>query len=859
MRPSGLVAIGLVATAAAAAAAAAAAGSAAAGGPTSTGASELLVEIHNPLGEARPSETVSLPFADLQRRVPGLEPKRTVVIDAAGVPVLSQWVDLDGDERPDALVFQVSLGPSESQVVTVKPGARAAVDRGQYRVYGRFARERHDDFAWENDRIAHRMYGPDLETWKAEPLVSSGVDVWCKRVRHLVVNDWYLTDNYHEDTGEGGDFYSVGKARGCGGLGVWTADRRLAVSRNFTTSRVLANGPVRLVFELAYAPWDLGGGRRISEVKRVTLDAGQSFDHFASTFRLEAGTATAVPPAGAPAGAGTSSPARPAAVPAPLVPVAIGIARHEGGAFEVDAAAAWLRSWEPLKKAPASPSLGCAVVVPAGSVIEAPETDSDRLLVVNARVGVPLEYDAGFGWQGNGDFADRAAWGAAVEAFARRRAHPVEVRLSGPTTPGLDRAASAATDPAGMPATGHGADVRPGRSVGSGAAVAGAAASWGRRACDSAMARAPVLTDKWNYEPGLLLEACLQVAAETREPKYIAYARQAVDRVLDEDGNIHGGYRVEDYNLDQLNMGKVLFPLLAAARGAGDTRRAARYEKALRTLRGQLRNQPRTADGGFWHKLVYPRQMWLDGVYMASPFLAEYARVFHEPAALAEAVHQVVLAEKHLRAPGSGLLYHGWDESRTERWANPQTGLSPHAWARGMGWYAMAVVDVLSQVPPSEKTTAGEVAAARAALLGILRRLAAAVARVQDPATGVWWQVLDAPRAGPNYEEASASAMFVYALSKGVKNGWLARGTYGPVADTGWRGLVERFVTVEGGGLVDVRQICKVAGLGGKPYRDGSLAYYTSTEIATNDLKGVGPFILAAEIRQAGAGAGAGE
>jgi unsaturated rhamnogalacturonyl hydrolase len=824
---------------------------AAPGAAGSGGASELLVEIHNPIGEARASETVSLPLADLQRRAPGLEPKRTVVTDAVGIPVLSQWVDLDGDEKPDALVFQVSLGPSESQVLSVKPGARAAVDRGQYRVYGRFARERHDDFAWENDRIAHRMYGPDLERWKAEPLVSSGIDVWCKRVRHLVVNDWYLTDTYHEDTGEGGDFYSVGKARGCGGLGVWTAaDRRLAVSRNFTSSRVLANGPVRLVFELAYAPWDIGGGRRISEVKRVTLDAGQNFDHFASTFHLEASPA-AGPAAGANAGVGASSPAKPSAVPAPLQ-VAIGIARHDGGVFEVNAAAGWLRSWEPLKKAPSSPSLGCAVVVPAGTVIDAPETDSDRLLVVNARAGIPLEYDAGFGWQGNGDFADRAAWGAAVEALARRRAHPLEVRLSEPTVPRPEQAASRATGATGTPAAGHGVAVPPAGTVASGgAAVAGAASGWGRRACDSAMARAPVLTDKWNYEPGLLLEACLQVAAETREPKVLAYVRQSVDRVLDEDGNIHGGYRVEDYNLDQVNMGKVLFPLLAAARDAGDAHRAGRYEKALRTLRGQLRNQPRTADGGFWHKLVYPRQMWLDGVYMASPFLAEYARVFHEPAALADAVHQVELAERHLRDPGSGLLVHGWDESRTERWANPQSGLSPHAWARGMGWYAMAVVDVLSQIPPGEKTTAGDNAAARAALLGILRRLAAAVARVQDPATGVWWQVLDAPRAAPNYPEASASAMFVYALSKGVKNGWLARGTYGRVADAGWRGLVERFVTVDGAGLVDVRQICKVAGLGGKPYRDGSLAYYTSTEIATNDLKGVGPFILAAQIRQA--------
>lgn len=404
----------------------------------------IRVELVNPLAEPRPSETVSLPIAELQKRLPGLDPKQTVVTDAAGNPVLSQWMDLDGDDKPEALVFQVSLGPSEAQIVTVRPGPRAEVDRAQYRVYGRFARERHDDFAWENDRIAHRMYGPDLETWKAEPLVSSGVDVWCKRVRRLVVNDWYLTDNYHQDTGEGGDFYSVGKSRGCGGLGVWTASRSLAVSRNFTNSRVLASGPVRLVFELSYAPWDIGGGRRISEVKRVTLDAGHNFDHFASTFRVE--------PSGAGAGGGngngSASTSTSTTGAGTGLSVAVGIARHEGGVIEVDAAAGWARGWEPLKThtkpkptttkptttttttATGPQNLGCAVLATPGSVVEAPRTETDQLLVLKARAGVPFEYDAGTGWDGNGDFPDRAAWGAAVEALARRRAHPVAVHLS---------------------------------------------------------------------------------------------------------------------------------------------------------------------------------------------------------------------------------------------------------------------------------------------------------------------------------------------------------------------------------------------------------------------------------------------
>src|SRR5690349_8781623 len=241
---------------------------------TASAADAIKVTVTNPLGAPRWSETVALNFSELKKLAPALDPQKTVVLDSASKVVDSQLVDMDGDDAPDQLVFQTELGSSQSKAFTVQLGERKPFTREQYKVYGRFIRERHDDFAWENDRIARRMYGRDLETWAKEPLTSSGIDIWVKRVTKRVINDWYLVDDYHRDNGDGGDFYSVGKTRGCGGLGVWSGGK-LYTSRNFVTSRVLANGPIRLVFELDYAGWDAGGAK-VSETKRVILDAGKN-------------------------------------------------------------------------------------------------------------------------------------------------------------------------------------------------------------------------------------------------------------------------------------------------------------------------------------------------------------------------------------------------------------------------------------------------------------------------------------------------------------------------------------------------------------------------------------------------------
>jgi unsaturated rhamnogalacturonyl hydrolase len=588
------------------------------------------------------------------------------------------------------------------------------------------------------------------------------------------VNDWYLTDDYHQDHGEGADLYSVGKSRGCGGLGIYR-DGKLAVSRNFVSSRVLANGPLRLVFELSYAPWD-AGGTQVSETKRVVLDAGQNFDRLESSFRADA---NGVP-----------------------LTVGIGIGKHAGALVAVDQRAGWLRSWEPLKQP--NGNLGCAVVVPGG-VAEYKETDRDFLVVTPVPSDGTVTYFAGFGWDRSGDFADAAAWARAVEGKQRELAVPVRIRLS--------------TAPAALPV--HAPLGILGRSEAA-------------RMAEAVRARAPmVLTATWEYDTGMVLMGIERLARKSKDPVALAYVKRTIDALVDPAGNIKD-YRGDAYNIDDVNAGKVLFRLFADAQGPDRDR----YRKAIKLLRAQMKTHPRIADGAFWHKKIYPDQMWLDGVYMASPFLAEYAATFHEPALFDEAARQIVLAERHLRDAKTGLLYHGWDARKEQRWADPRTGRSSQFWGRAMGWYAMAIVDVLEWLPtnhPQRKT-----------VLGVLQRLAVAIARVQDRATGVWWQVLDQPERAGNYREASASSMFVYALSKAVHQGWLDEGTFGPVASAGYHGLVKEFVEGGVGGQLDLKHVCKVAGLGGTPYRDGSYAYYTGTEVVRNDPKGIGAFLLAA-------------
>ncbi len=364
-------------------------------------ATGAVVAVSNPIDLARSSETVAIAAGDIQRLLNPDDLRRVHVKDlTTGRDVLVQAVDINDDGKFEELIFQADLGPRQRKEFALAVGDRQALRREDFKAYGRFVRERRDDFAWENDRIAHRMYGAALETWAQEPLTSSAVDVWTKRVTRLIVNDWYLLDNYHQDNGDGGDFYSAGKTRGCGGNGLW-AGGALYPSANFRDSRVFANGPIRVMFELVYQPWTVNGVK-VSEVKRVTLDAGQNLDRFESRYTIE-GDASALAHAA-------------------------GIKKNPGSVNANVRERGILRTWEPMKGI--AGNLGCAVVVDPGDVVDFTESAGNYLVVTKLPAARVVTYHAGFVWDATGQVpGGLEGWDKYLSAFASRVRAPLKVEL----------------------------------------------------------------------------------------------------------------------------------------------------------------------------------------------------------------------------------------------------------------------------------------------------------------------------------------------------------------------------------------------------------------------------------------------
>ncbi len=333
---------------------------------------------------------------------------------------------------------------------------------------------------------------------------------------------------------------------------------------------------------------------------------------------------------------------------------------------------------------------------------------------------------------------------------------------------------------------------------------------------------------KWNYDQSVVLQGICELWNATGEGKYFKYIQHSMDFFVDETGSIRT-YKFDNFTLDNIAPGRDLL-LLYNVTGE------KKYLHAVQTLRGQLSQQPRTNEGGFWHKKIYPNQMWLDGLYMAEPFYTEYANTFHEDSDYNDIARQFIVMEKHARDPKTGLLYHGYDESKEQKWANKQTGLSPNFWGRAMGWYGMALIDVLENFPDDQPQ--------KKQLIKILQHFAAAVKNVQDPKTGLWWDILNLPGKQKNYVEASASCMFVYTLAKGVRLGYLPA-SYLALATKGYHGIIKKFIKKDSNGQLNLYGTVSVSGLGGNPYRDGSYNYYTHEKVVENDPKGVGAFILA--------------
>ena len=369
---------------------------------TASAAKSLTVKATNPLPEARSSQTIELSANDLAP-LGQKDLAKIHVRDDAGKEVLCQAVDTDFDayHRPDVVIFQADFAPGQTRAFTVLSGARQVYTKAQFKAHGRFVRERFDDFAWENDRVAHRMYGKAVETWAGESLTSSTVDIWSKRVPGMVIDEWYMVDNYHVDAGEGADFYTAGTTRGCGGNGLWGADK-LWVSKNFVNSRVLANGPIRILFELVYEAFDVNGSP-VAETKRIALDAGQNLSHFLSTYQ-------------------------PQGAAGPLT-CAIGLKKVVGEHKQFDAGLGWMAIWENMEKKQGMQ--GLALIVNPKDLLKETGDATNNLLLVKASPANTVSYWAGFAWDKAGLCADEEAWKAYVAQFARGLQSPIAVTVSG--------------------------------------------------------------------------------------------------------------------------------------------------------------------------------------------------------------------------------------------------------------------------------------------------------------------------------------------------------------------------------------------------------------------------------------------
>jgi len=361
---------------------------------------QLTVTAVNRLKIARQSETIEL-TAETLAPLGEKDLMKIHVRDSTGREVLAQAVDTDYDDfhKPDTLIFQADLGPQETKTFTLTAGAKREYSKEDFRAYGRFVRERFDDFAWENDRIAHRTYGKALITWKGEPLTSSAIDIWSKRTTKLVINDWYMVDNYHADHGEGVDAYSAGPTRGCGGSGIWS-NGQLYIPTNFIDSRVLTNGPIRVMFELVYEPFDVNG-IKVSQVLRVSLDAGSQLNRFRVSHQAPAGSES--------------------------LALAVGLKKVKEEQKEFNASRGWLTIWEPVEKNLGMQ--GLAVVVDPSTVEKVGEDKLNHLVILKPGVATPITYWAGFAWDRAGQITSAESWKSYVDQFSEKLRSPIEVTV----------------------------------------------------------------------------------------------------------------------------------------------------------------------------------------------------------------------------------------------------------------------------------------------------------------------------------------------------------------------------------------------------------------------------------------------
>jgi rhamnogalacturonyl hydrolase YesR len=586
-------------------------------------------------------------------------------------------------------------------------------------------------------------------------------------------------ESYHAMAAWGGDILKVGESLGMGGFGYWNGAKTVLasdVAERSTT--ILSDGPIHAAFALDFKGW---------KTAAATVDLGATLSMQAGSPMVDVTLVTS----------------------APLDNLAVGLVTHPAAEVMVGDLDVTGEAWSYMatfgRQTLFDDSLGMVVLFRKMDLVSQTHDETSQVLVLRPR-GREVSYAFGALWSGQkGGVQSREELRAFLAAEVERRTLSPRIRLK-------TEASRRARELSPIQISTHLAEsemARRGESLSYG--------GW------DAFASRP---SAWTYTTGLLMQSMDDLSAAVGDPRFSGFARRTIDSYVTADGTIRT-YEAGEFNIDNINSGKMLQRLWARHRDP-------RYRTAIAALAAQLAKHPRTSEGAFWHKQRYPHQLWLDGVYMGMPFLAGVGLTEGDEQKVEEAAREFTIARSHLRDQRSGLYYHAWDEAKKQSWADPETGRSRYVWARGLGWYAMALVDILDVIP-------SEQAELRAPLLAIIPELAESLVRHQD-ATGVWFQIVDMPDEPGNYREASATAMFTYFLAKAINKGYLPA-SFAPAAQKAYAGLVDEFLSVHADGSFHLTNVCETGGLGYG--RDGSYRYYMSERVVENDPKGLGPAIMA--------------
>jgi len=774
------------------------------------------ISLSNPSDFARPNEPFYISFYELGL---GHQNAQSLNLGARldGTPIPSQMIDRNGDGRNDGLVSLIELAPSENKQLTILPEqpevsskkrTQAEISRkagGQWQEDpenpGKFVYQgggfenvteltpppEHSDHSYfiryegpgiESDRIGYRVY---LD-WR------NGFDIFGKKTRDMVLQDVGQDgfDNYHEPADWGLDILKVGDSVGSGGYGFWNGEAVERVSQvgGWDVS-ILNDGPLYSSFGITYKNWQIAD-TSLDLTSRISMHAGSRLAHVNLTLSE------------------------------PLDNVAIGLVKHpnaeliEGNIDITGKAYTYVATWG--KQAITGERLGMALLFRKGDRIEQTEDEHNHVVVMDT-AGEDLDYYFLGAWEAEpGGITSRDEFIAYLEKEAEKLTRPVRESVS----------------------TAHGESQKKASYAGQDAL------DWSKRLADSELDRKTLdyHLDGWDLHRerkpkfeydivGLVPMAYDELNKVAPDERYRQVIPKVTGSFVDEEGHI-ARYKTSNYNIDNILPGRNLLRLYQRTQ-------EEKYKLAADRLRHQLEEHPKTSEGAFWHKKRYPWQLWLDGVYMGMPFLAQYSEMFENYASLDEVATEFEITRKRLRDPQTGLYYHGWDEKRQQNWADPETGLSSEFWGRGVGWFAMALVDTLDYIPEDQT-------AQRQLLLDMVKDLAQTLKRYRDQDTGLWWQIMDKPEKTGNYLESSASSMFTYFYAKALNQGYLDD-SYRSLAHQAYNGLVNEFITVNADNSVSLTQICLVAGLGFG--RDGSYDYYMNEPVYKNDPKGTGPFILA--------------